>query len=243
MKKGVQRIYTEVAHSYDLVNHIMTLGFDIVWRKIAARKARELSPLRVLDICCGTGDMAVEFSRKVPPGAQIIGVDFSLSMLGVAASKTYASTARFVLADVGSLPFPTNVFDMLTISFATRNLNSSPEVLVGFFQEFRRVLKPGGVFIHLETSQPRLRPLRSLFHTYVRSVVRPLGSRISGSSAGYKYLSHTVPRFYPAGDLSRLMSRAGFSRIEVRPFLFHIAALHTAWKPMQSEREPARPRA
>ena len=243
MKKGVQKIYTEVAHSYDLVNHIMTLGLDILWRKTAARTARDLSPLRLLDICCGTGDMAVEFSRRVPPGAHIFGVDFSQPMLRVAAGKTYASNAEFVLADVGSLPFPSDVFDMLTISFATRNLNSSSEVLVGFFQEFCRVLKPGGVFVHLETSQPRLRPLRSLFHAYVRSIVRPLGSRLSGSAAGYKYLAHTVPRFHSAKELSALLSQAGYSRVEFRPFLFHIAALHTAWKPDRAAPEPFRPRA
>jgi demethylmenaquinone methyltransferase/2-methoxy-6-polyprenyl-1,4-benzoquinol methylase len=235
MKKGVQKIYTEVAHSYDLVNHIMTFGLDVLWRKIAARTARELSPMRLLDICCGTGDMAVEFSRRVPPGAHIFGVDFSQPMLCVAADKTYSSKAEFVLADVGCLPFPSNAFDMLTISFATRNLNSSPEVLLDFFREFHRVLKPGGIFVHLETSQPRLRPFRSLFHAYVRSIVRPLGSRLSGSAAGYKYLAHTVPRFHSAEELSSLLSQAGYAKVEFRPFLFHIAALHTAWKPGQTE--------
>lgn len=236
MKKGVQKIYTEVAHRYDLVNHVMTLGLDILWRKSAARVAGSSSPLRILDVCCGTGDMSVAISRKAPSGALVTGVDFSLPMIHLAERKSYSSQAAFVLSDVGCLPFPADTFDLLAISFATRNLDSGPEVLVDFFREFHRVLKPGGVFIHLETSQPRGRVLRSLFHVYVRMLVRPLGSRLSGSAAGYKYLAHTIPRFYPSEELTSLLIRAGFPRVDCRPFLFHIAALHTAHKSLEAKR-------
>jgi demethylmenaquinone methyltransferase/2-methoxy-6-polyprenyl-1,4-benzoquinol methylase len=230
MKKGVQKIYTEIAHRYDLINHVMTLGLDILWRKTAAREAADLAPQRILDVCCGTGDMSVEISRKVSPGTRVIGADFSLPMLRLASSKSYVSQASFVLSDVGCLPFPHDTFDLLAISFATRNLDSGPEVLEKFFREFYRVLKPGGIFVHLETSQPRIRLLRSLFHAYVRILVRPLGSRLSGSAAGYRYLAYTVPRFYPAEELSSLLKRAGFTRVDCRPFFFHVAALHTARK-------------
>lgn len=230
MKKGVQKIYTEVAHRYDLINHVMTLGLDILWRKSAARAAGSFSPQQILDVCCGTGDMSVAISRQAPPGALVTGADFSLPMLRLAEGKSYSSQAALVLSDVGCLPFPQETFDLLAISFATRNLDSGPEALVEFFREFHRVLKPGGVFIHLETSQPRGRLLRSLFHAYVRTLVRPLGSRLSGSAAGYRYLAHTIPRFYPAKELTSLLVRAGFASVDCRPFLFHMAALHTAHK-------------
>jgi demethylmenaquinone methyltransferase/2-methoxy-6-polyprenyl-1,4-benzoquinol methylase len=231
MKKGVQKIYSEVAHRYDLINHVMTLGLDSLWRRHAARAAASYSPQRILDVCCGTGDMSVAIARKVSRGALVTGADFSLPMLRLAEGKSYPSHAAFVLADVGRLPFPRDTFDLLAISFATRNLNSGPDNLAGYFREFHRVLTPGGIFIHLETSQPVSRRLRSLFHTYVKALVRPLGSLLSGSSAGYKYLAHTIPRFYPAAELTALLFRAGFSQVDCRPFLFHIAALHIAQKP------------
>ncbi len=174
--------------------------------------------------------MSVAISRQAPPGALVTGADFSLPMLRLAEGKSYSSQAALVLSDVGCLPFPQETFDLLAISFATRNLDSGPEALVEFFREFHRVLKPGGVFIHLETSQPRGRLLRSLFHAYVRTLVRPLGSRLSGSAAGYRYLAHTIPRFYPAEELTSLLVRAGFASVDCRPFLFHMAALHTAHK-------------
>jgi demethylmenaquinone methyltransferase/2-methoxy-6-polyprenyl-1,4-benzoquinol methylase len=230
MKKGVQRIYGEVAAKYDLVNHLMTFGLDIVWRRKTAAVAASHTPSRVLDVCCGTADMAKELSRKVPSPVRIYGADFSLHMLQVAGAKRFDAPTAFVLADVSRLPFPDNTFDLLGISFATRNLNSGPEVLGRFFREFLRVLKPNGVLLHLETSQPRWRPFRAAFHGYVKHLVRPLGHQVSGSAAGYQYLAHTVPRFYSAETLTGLLQDSGFVQVSYRPFLWRIAALHTAHK-------------
>ncbi len=231
MKKGVQKIYSQVASKYDLINRLMTFGLDVVWRRKAAAEAAVCQPTRILDLCCGTGDMARAISRHLPYARHIIGTDFSLPMLRLACEKPYPSKITFVLSDVGHLPFLDGTFDLLCIAFATRNLNSGPEALTNFLREFHRVLRPGGTLVHLETSQPRLKILRSLFHRYVRSVVRPLGGRLSGSSAGYRYLAHTVPRFYGTEDLSRLLNQAGFDGISARPLLFHVAALHTARRP------------
>jgi demethylmenaquinone methyltransferase/2-methoxy-6-polyprenyl-1,4-benzoquinol methylase len=231
MKKGVQKIYREAAHRYDLINRLMTLGLDVRWRKRAASAAAACRPQRVLDVCCGTADLALEMSRAVPPGALIIGADFSLPMLRLGSKKPFAVPVKMVLCDVLRLPFPSDAFDCLGIAFATRNLNHGSAGLDVYLMEFLRVLKPGGTLIHLETSQPPAAWLRTLFHAYVRHVVKPLGARLSGSLSAYRYLAHTIPRFCGGTELTRLLVQAGFDTVDFRPFLFHIAALHTARKP------------
>jgi demethylmenaquinone methyltransferase/2-methoxy-6-polyprenyl-1,4-benzoquinol methylase len=115
---------------------------------------------------------------------------------------------RFTLADASHLPFPNETFDLVTISFATRNINVSKKTLLERFREFHRILRRGGRFVNLETSQPPSWLVRRAFHLYVRLTVKRLGSRISGSSAGYAYLAQTIPRFYNAMELADLMRQA-----------------------------------
>jgi demethylmenaquinone methyltransferase/2-methoxy-6-polyprenyl-1,4-benzoquinol methylase len=136
----------------------------------------------------------------------------------------------FVLGDVKRLPFPDGTFDLVTISFATRNINLSREVLTATFAEFRRVLRPGARFVNLETSQPRLRVVRSLFHAYIKVIVKRVGTRISGSRAGYAYLATTIPRFYGARELAGILKDAGFASVAVKPLLLGAAAIHIARK-------------
>jgi demethylmenaquinone methyltransferase/2-methoxy-6-polyprenyl-1,4-benzoquinol methylase len=137
---------------------------------------------------------------------------------------------EYVLAEAAALPFPDASFDLLTVAFATRNLNLSRAVLSGTFREFRRALKPGGRFVNLETSQPRFRPVRHLFRAYVRTFVRPVGCCLSGSSAGYAYLSSSIRQFYPAEELAAILKEAGFSRVTFRRFFFGASAVHVAIK-------------
>jgi demethylmenaquinone methyltransferase/2-methoxy-6-polyprenyl-1,4-benzoquinol methylase len=118
----------------------------------------------------------------------------------------------------------------VTISFATRNINVSKKILVERLKEFQRILKPGGRFVNLETSQPPSRLIRRIFHLYVRFTVNRLGSGISGSKAGYAYLAQTIPRFYYAGELAEIMRQAGFTRVSIHPMLFGVAAIHRGVK-------------
>ena len=235
MKKGVQKIYREVAPKYDLINHLMTLGWDVLWRQKAARTATNFQPQRILDVCCGTGDMSLSIARYAGSQARIIGVDFSPAMLDLASAKHYRTPVSFVLSDVKRLPFSDDTFDLLAISFATRNIDSGPSALIKYFQEFLRVLKPQGIFIHLETSQPRYRFLRSVFHGYVKYFVKPFGIRVSGSAPGYRYLAHTIPRFYAADELSSLLDKAGFGNVTHKSLMFDMAALHVANKIVKEE--------
>ncbi len=230
MKKGVQKIYSEVAHRYELINHILTFGLDYCWRKQAAKEASKNLGNNWLDVCSGTGEMAQNLAKFASLNINITAVDFSFPMMDFAKKKKYRTGVNFAIADAGKLPFPDRSFDMLTISLATRNLNFNQQALLVYFKEFHRVLKPGGVFFNLETSQPQYDWLKKLFHLYVRTVVNPVGSRISSSKSGYKYLAHTIPRFYNPEELSKMLNRAGFQTITYRLFLWGIAALHTATK-------------
>lgn len=230
MSRGLRRIFSEVSPTYELVNHVITWGLDILWRRKAARLATMAGGTRWIDICSGTGEMAAYLSRLAKGKTTIIAADFSVSMTRKATVKPEADQIAFILADAKRLPFPDGTFDLVTTSFATRNLNASRNILTQCFNEFHRVLKPGGRFVSLETSQPPSRPIRKLFHLYVRLAVRPLGYTISGSRAGYAYLSHTIPRFYSADELTDILREAGFAEVSFQRMMLGAAAIHKATK-------------
>lgn len=226
----LQGVFSEVAGTYERINHILTLGLDRVWRQKAARIAASSGGSRWVDMCTGTGEMAVYLSRLAPRGTKIMAVDFSSSMLAQAAKKPEARRLEFISADIHALPFASGSMDLATMSFATRNINLDLESLIHGFTEIYRVLRPGGTFVNLETSQPVFGPARKIFHLYVKLFVRQLGSRLSGSGAGYAYLSKTIPRFYPAEVLSDILAQAGFGKVIFKRLMFGAAAIHQATK-------------
>jgi demethylmenaquinone methyltransferase/2-methoxy-6-polyprenyl-1,4-benzoquinol methylase len=228
----VQRTFSpSVSTTYELVNHILTFGHDALWRRRAAGIAAALGGTQWADMCTGTGEMAVCLSRLAPRETSIHSVDFSLPMMAEAMKKPEAKNIDFVFSDVKALDFPDESLDLVTISFATRNINLNRDVLTRTFAEFYRVLKHGGRFINLETSQPSSFLIRRLFHFYVRLFVKSVGGLISGSYTGYAYLAHTIPRFYPPEELSDIMCRAGFKNVTYRKLLFGVAAIHQGMKP------------
>ena len=230
VRKGVQKIYTEVARTYELVNHVLTLGLDILWRKKTARAAAQMGGTVWLDVCSGTGEMARYLSTLSDEGVNIFAVDFSFPMLKKVRETGNAPNLNPVIAEAGVLPFADASLDLVTISFAARNLNPRTEILESYLEEFNRVLKPGGHFVNLETSQPSVKIIRKLFHFYVRRIVKPLGWILSGSKAGYSYLSFTIPRFYAPDEFARILRQSGFSDVGFRRFLLGIAAMHVAKK-------------
>ncbi|MGD2245373.1 MAG: ubiquinone/menaquinone biosynthesis methyltransferase [Candidatus Aminicenantes bacterium] len=230
MRKGVQKIYSEVAQTYELVNHILTFGFDIRWRKAAARQAVKLGGGKFLDVCCGTGELSMYLSEILDQNTLINAVDFSYPMLKKAKARNNMSRVSLTLAEADKLPYGDNIFDLVIISFATRNLNPRKEILRSNLMEFYRVLNRGGAFINVETSQPLSPLLRKLFHFYIKTFVQPVGSLISGSKPGYRYLAHTIPRFYSADELSTILNSIGFYRVTERQLLGGIACIHEAVK-------------
>jgi len=230
MKKGVQKIYSEVAGTYELVNHVLTFGFDIRWRNFGAKRAANKTGHKILDVCCGTGEMAQSLSKVFLDNAEIHLVDFSFPMLDKARQRQIKSHAFSTLAEANKLPYKDNTFDLITISFAIRNLNTRKDILFSHLEEFYRVLKPGGTFINVETSQPKSPTLRKLFHFYIKTCVRSIGSFISGSSSGYRYLAYTIPRFYSAEELTIILKSVGYSKVDHINKLGGIAAIHEAVK-------------
>ncbi len=227
---SVERMFSEVPATYELVNHVLTLGLDIVWRRRAAKIAATAEGGQWADMCTGTGEMASRLRRLAPEGTKIYGIDFSEPMLEQARRKPEAARISFVRSDIKALPFPDASFDLVTMSFATRNINLSKDILVRSFGEFYRVLKPGGRFVNLETSRPSFWPVRKCFHLYVWLFVKSIGSRISGSGAAYTYLATTIPRFYSAQELADIMRKAGFDKVTFQQHLFGAAAIHQATK-------------
>lgn len=230
MRKGVQKIYTEVAETYESINHILTFGLDILWRNKASREITRTEGQYWLDVCSGTGEMTRNLSQRADASTKIYSVDFSFPMLSRAKKKNFKHHVNFMIADVAYLPFPDETFDLVSISFSIRNLNLNRNELLAHLREFYRILKPGGQFLNLETSQPSSKFLRKTFHFYIRKVVRPIGSFLSGSKAGYGYLAYTVPRFYPPEEFSSLILEAGFRRAKHRSAFLRFAAIHLATK-------------
>ena len=230
MRRGVQKIFGELSKTYELVNHVLTFGLDKRWRRKAARTAAEAKTGLWIDVCSGTGEMAENLFHLAGNRGRIVALDFSPQMLSKAADKSRDRKISFALAEASRLPFADQACELVTISFATRNINISREALINYFREFHRVLKPGARFVNLETSQPRSKLVRRLFHFYVHVAVRPLGLFLSGSKVGYTYLSRTIPRFYDPEEFAQILGQAGFSRVDLDRLFLGVAAVHTAIK-------------
>ncbi|HLP57779.1 MAG TPA: ubiquinone/menaquinone biosynthesis methyltransferase [Candidatus Deferrimicrobium sp.] len=235
MNKGIQKFYARIWGSYELINSILTLGLDAHWRKKEVKWALKSSrrPGWFLDICSGTGQTAINLGRSLPCPNHIIAADFSPQMLKQADANVHKkkiTNISFTLADALQLPFADNSFDAVTISFATRNLDAQSGHLIKAFREFHRVLKPGGCFFNLETSQPPVKIIRILFHLFVKLTVKPIGKLISGSESSYAYLSSSIRSFYPAPGLEKILYETGFKSVTYRRFLFGAAAVHQACK-------------
>lgn len=226
MSKRIRKLFAEVPKTYELVNHILTFGLDMLWRKKAAARAARGSGGIWLDMCTGTGELAAYLERYHRESTLVIGGDFCLPMLAKAQEKRGAKSISWLQTDAVRLPFQSMTLDLITVAFGTRNLNTSREALLACFREFRRVLKSSARFVIVETSQPLSPLVRWVFHSYVRLFVRPVGQVISGSGAGYAYLSQTIRAFYSSEELKDLLLEAGFSHVSFQPLLFGIGAIH-----------------
>lgn len=235
-------MFQAVPPSYDLLNRLLTFRFDERWRKVAAKRLLAGDPARVLDLCTGTGDLALRVRKYARAGTGVWGLDYSEPMLeraGEKAMKRGLPGIRFVHGDVASMPFGDGFFDAVGIAFAFRNLTwKNPDTDV-FLPEILRVLKPGGKFVVVETSQPRNPVLRALVHFYLKRISVPLGGLVSGHRGAYHYLAHSAVNYYTAGEVRDLLLDAGFARVEYRLLLGGVAAIWDAEKQQVQAGNPA----
>jgi demethylmenaquinone methyltransferase/2-methoxy-6-polyprenyl-1,4-benzoquinol methylase len=227
--RPLKRMFDAVPGSYDLLNRLLTVRMDERWRKRAARRCLEDRPCRVLDLCCGTGDLAHHLARLAgasPP--EIVGLDYSPEMLELARAKAGHLGVCFVEGDAAAMEFPDGHFDAVGIAFAFRNLTWRNPLRERALGEIRRVIRPGGRFVIVETSQPGSGLLRAGFHTYLRAAVAPLGGLVSGHKTAYRYLAESARNFYRVDELCAMLSEAGFGEIRVEKLLGGVAAIHTA---------------
>lgn len=233
-KRPLYAIFTAVPRRYDLVNRIFTWGMDERWRRRTARICLSAHPHRVLDVCCGTGDLAVWLARLAPAGTEVVGLDYSQPMLARAKEKAarhgVQNTINFIHGDVSGLPFPGAHFDSIGISFAFRNLTYKNPMTARYLSEVVRVLKPGGAFVIVESSQPPNRIIRALAHAYERWFVFRAGLWITGNRPAYKYLAESAQKFYTAEYLADLLVRTGFRSVKVQRLFLGAAAIHIATK-------------
>ena len=230
MSLPLRDFYARISNRYDCINSLMTLGMDRYWRRRAAEKAATLlssglkSP-RCLDACCGSGKLSEQLRLYLQDDADIFGVDFSSSMLAIAVSKTLADDF-LVMASVEALPFDDHSFDLLAMAFASRNLQEAKGGLKRVLGEYRRILKPGGIFLSIETSQPSSKALAKLYHQLVRVILAPLGGLVSGHRAAYLYLAQSMSTFYSPEKFSTILSNEGFGDVSYEPLLFGSLAIH-----------------
>jgi demethylmenaquinone methyltransferase/2-methoxy-6-polyprenyl-1,4-benzoquinol methylase len=208
-------MFDRIAPVYDVMNRVMTAGLDRSWRRLAAQAVVRPGD-RVLDACCGTGDLALAAERE---GGVVTGLDFSPRMLERARRKS--TTVEWVHGDMLDLPFADRSFDAVTVGFGVRNVDGLERGLV----ELRRVLRPGGRLAILEITQPR-GALRPFFDVWFDRIVPLLGRVLPGGSA-YTYLPASVRRFPAAEGLAALMQEAGFDGVRFRLLGGSIVALHT----------------
>lgn len=233
-KKPLYSIFTKVPDRYDLINRIFTWGLDKRWRLKAARLCLESQPQKILDLCCGTGDLAISLAQLANFSTEIIGFDYSQPMLDKAAEKASRQTLKakidFVHGDVTDLPFLDNNFNCIGISFAFRNLTYKNPNTTRYLSEIFRVIKKGGRFVIVESSQPPNRFIRKLDHFYLRTFVRWMGTFISRNRPAYVYLTESARNFYTAEELSDLLVKVGFNKVAIKRLLFGATAIHVAEK-------------
>ena len=226
--RTVQAMFAGIAHRYDFLNHFLSASIDRYWRNRAVGKVSDLlhrtSPGRCLDLCSGTGDLALDLHRRL--AVPVVSSDFCHPMLTRSKAKTIAAgfetSVQTVEADALTLPFSDDSFDAVTIGFGLRNLEDPERGL----REIHRVLHKGGVLVVLEFSKPVVPVLRHLFNFYFRYILPKLGAAISGNGEAYQYLPDSVRKFPAQEGLAELLIKAGFSEVSYQNLTGGVAALH-----------------
>lgn len=223
----VQRMFTSIAEHYDLNNSLLSFGLHHYWKRFASEKAKVKEGERYLDLCAGTGDIAMLLANKVGEKGLVIGLDLNYRMLCVGKRKLarYGHDERvlLVLGNAESLTFPDKVFDAVTVGFGIRNVSNINKA----FSEIYRVIKPGGRAVCLEFSRPTNGLLRWLYDLYSFKILPKVGKMVAGDDTGvYQYLPDSIRKFPDQERLAETIRQAGFSQVEYTNLSGGIVAVH-----------------
>ncbi len=223
-------MFDNISHKYDFLNHFLSLGIDITWRKKAIKMLEKDQPKQILDIATGTGDFAIESLRLEPE--KVIGVDISEGMLAEGRKKLKKRGLDDIIelrkGDSEGLLFDDNIFDAVIVSFGVRNFENLEKGL----SDMLRVIKPGGKAVVLEFSKPAAFPMKQLYSFYFRAILPKIGNALSKDSAAYTYLPESVKAFPDGDDFLKVMEKVGYKNTICRPLTFGISSIYIGEKPL-----------
>ncbi len=227
-KEQVAVMFDNISRKYDFLNHFLSLGIDIMWRKKAIRMLKKDRPEHILDVATGTGDFAIEAFKLNPE--KIIGIDISTGMLEVGRNKinkrNLQNRIELRYGDSENIPFEDNKFDAVIVAFGVRNF----ENLESGLKEMFRVLKAGGKAVILEFSVPEVFPLKQLFNFYFNTILPQIGRSVSKDNAAYSYLPESVKSFPNGNDFEYILRNIGFKKTSCNPLTFGISSIYTGQK-------------
>ena len=227
-KAQVARMFDSISGNYDFLNHFLSAGIDIRWRRKAIKLLAEGNPKLILDVATGTGDFAVEALSLHPD--KVIGVDISEGMLEVGRKKMkergFDPKIELMSGDSENLPFEENKFDAVIVAFGVRNFENLEKGLA----EMRRVLKPGGRMVVLEFSKPKMFPVKQLYNFYFRFILPKIGKLVSRDPAAYTYLPESVEAFPDGDKFIHILDQLGFKNTACKPLTLGISSLYTGIK-------------
>ncbi|AXT60844.1 bifunctional demethylmenaquinone methyltransferase/2-methoxy-6-polyprenyl-1,4-benzoquinol methylase UbiE [Aquimarina sp. AD10] len=227
-KDQVAEMFDTISGNYDGLNRVISFGIDIKWRKKVVKLVHKTNPEKILDVATGTGDLAINLCKT---GAlEIIGLDISAGMLNVGKDKIKAkdldNIISMVQADSENLPYTDNYFDAITVAFGVRNFENLEKGL----SEILRVLKPGGIFVILETSIPTKTPYKQGYKFYSTKILPLIGKLFSKDRSAYSYLSESAAAFPYGESFNNILRKIGFIDVEDKPQTFGVATIYTATK-------------
>ncbi len=227
-KKQVEQMFDTISGNYDGLNRVISLGIDKKWRKRVVKQVVAKKPKSVLDIATGTGDLAISFAKFDVP--KIVGFDLSEGMLSIArkkvATQKIADKIEFLQGDSEEMPFENNSFDAITVAFGVRNFENLEKGL----SEILRVLKPGGLFVVLETSVPTKFPFKQGYFFYSKSILPLVGKLFSKDKVAYNYLSESASVFPYGENFNNILRNIGFKEVKNKPQTFGVASIYLASK-------------
>ena len=223
MPHPLQDYYSRIYKSYDLVNRLFTFGQDKKWRRLTVKACLSSRPRRILDLCCGTGDLALGLARAALPDTLITGYDLNPDMLNIARQKAgliVGAHVDFIRGDAVAMPFADHEFDCITIGFGFRNLSWENPDREKHFAEMSRVLKQGGRLLILESADPENKVIRFFHRIYLRYILVPLGGILSGDWNAYRYLAGSSAGFYGFAALQDMLKKHKLNLALEKKYLF-----------------------